>query len=137
MRAGVVVKCGDLYGFSYNPSTKNITDFGGRSEEDEYDSLVVAKREWFEESLGIFSNYNISDTDVKIETPKTTLYIVTVDNRDHRYYTDKLDKRISKEPKSETLGLIWLTSKQVKMLISEDSGKIFKKIVPALSIYFV
>jgi len=100
--------------FGIDSKTNNITDFaGGRKRNETF--FDGAKREFNEESLGIFKDY-YCDFRSKIKVRYKSSYIIFI-----RFHIDNIqeiyDKYIDKlmyENNSETNGILWLNENQLK-----------------------
>lgn len=100
--------------FGIDAESNNITDFaGGRKHNETF--FDGAKREFNEESLGIFKDY-YCDFRSKIKIRYKSSYIIFIrfhiDNIQEIY--DKYSSRLAYENNSETNGILWLDENQLK-----------------------
>lgn len=107
--------------FGIDAQSNNITDFAGGRKKDEtfFDG---AKREFNEESLGVFKDY-YCDFRSKIKVRYKFSYIIFI-----RFHIDDIQEiynkyfeRLNYENNSETNGIIWLDEQQlINKLYTED-----------------
>lgn len=104
--------------FGIDTKTNNITDFAGGRKRDE-SFFEGAKREFNEESLGIFKGYYCGS---KIKFRYKSSYIMFIhfhiDNIQEIY--NKYIDRLIFENNSETNGIIWLDENQLKEKLRGD-----------------
>jgi len=128
LRAGILPyileKGTHYYAFGISFPVNNITYIGGGICADDGDILETALREYKEESLGVFGALS-KDSLCKMEYIKdkrSVLFLHQVKGN-LSFYVDKF-QNLEKSKKHELKGIIWLTKKQITVIIRSQNFKV-------------